>query len=191
MIGKLIELNACAEGLRWAEQFSSLDEAGLNCLRTDWLIWFWAKVLPGENLNKCVRMCAQSVLHLWNAPDVVVRYLSTGSKSLREGVRQATNTAADAAIMDMMAMEGRPEAVARAAAKAVYAAANAAADVVDWEAENVAAYAAARAAANAAAYAAAAKASTDEIKSKMESARTRKYAELANMIRSVQPLVPR
>ena len=163
MIGKLIELNACAEGLRWAEQFSSLDEAWLNCSRTDWMIWFWAKVLPGENLNKCVRMCAQSVLHLWNAPDVVVRYLSTGSKSLREGVRQATNTAADAAIMDMMAMEGRPEAVARAAAKAVYAAANAAA----------------------------AKASTDEIKSKMESARTRKYAELANMIRSVQPLVPR
>ena len=33
-------------------------------------------------LRKFARMCALDVVHLWDAPDVVVRYLKTGDESL-------------------------------------------------------------------------------------------------------------
>jgi len=40
-------------------------------------------------LRKFARMCALDVIHLWDAPDVVVRYLKTGDEALRDAARIA------------------------------------------------------------------------------------------------------
>jgi len=47
--------------------------------------------------QKFARMCALDVIHLWDAPDVVVRYLKTGDESLRDAARIAAWDARDAA----------------------------------------------------------------------------------------------
>ena len=46
-------------------------------------------------LRKFARMCALDVIHLWDAPDVVVRYLKTGDESLRDAARIAAWDARD------------------------------------------------------------------------------------------------
>ena len=48
-------------------------------------------------LRKFARMCALDVIHLWDAPDVVVRYLKTGDESLRDAARIAAWDARSAA----------------------------------------------------------------------------------------------
>ena len=48
-------------------------------------------------LQKFARMCALDVIHLWDAPDVVVRYLKTGDESLRDAARSAAWAARSAA----------------------------------------------------------------------------------------------
>ena len=98
-----------------------------------------ARIDAAELLRKFARQQAMKVLHIWNAPDIVVRYLQTGDESLRAAVYAAVCTAADAAA------DAAAEAAAEAAVYAVYAA---------YAAADTAAYAAARAAENAA-YAAA------------------------------------
>ena len=51
-----------------------------------------------ELLRKFARLCALDVIHLWNAPDIVIRYLKTGDESLRDAARAAArDTARDAA----------------------------------------------------------------------------------------------
>ncbi|MCI0560410.1 MAG: hypothetical protein MN733_18140 [Nitrososphaera sp.] len=47
-------------------------------------------------LRDFARWCALEVIHLWNAPEVVRRYLETGKESLRDAARAAAR-AADAA----------------------------------------------------------------------------------------------
>jgi hypothetical protein len=47
-------------------------------------------------LGQFARMCALDVLHLWDAPDIVVQYLKTGDESIRAAARDASD-AADAA----------------------------------------------------------------------------------------------
>lgn len=37
-----------------------------------------------EILRKFARMCALDVVHLWEAPEIVVRYLKTGDESIRD-----------------------------------------------------------------------------------------------------------
>jgi len=46
-----------------------------------------------EALRKFARMCALDVIHLWDAPDVVVRYLKTGDESIRAAARDAARAA--------------------------------------------------------------------------------------------------
>ena len=48
-------------------------------------------------LRKFARMCALDVIHLWDAPDVVVRYLKTGDEALRDAARIAAWDARSAA----------------------------------------------------------------------------------------------
>ena len=48
-------------------------------------------------LLRFARMCALDVIHLWDAPDVVVRYLKTGDESLRDAARIAAWDARSAA----------------------------------------------------------------------------------------------
>jgi hypothetical protein len=43
-----------------------------------------------ELLRGFIRWCALQVIHLWDAPDVVRRYLETGDESLRAAARYAT-----------------------------------------------------------------------------------------------------
>ena len=54
-----------------------------------------------QTLRHFARLCALDVIHLWEAPDVVVLYLKTGDKSLREASwaasREASRVASDAA----------------------------------------------------------------------------------------------
>ena len=91
-------------------------------------------------LRTFARRCALDVIHLWDAPDVVTRYLKTGDESLRD----AAWAAARAAVRD--AAWAAAWAAARAAAwDAAWAAAWAAA----WDAAWDAAWAAARDAARA------------------------------------------
>ena len=85
-------------------------------------------------LRLFARKCALDVIHLWDAPDVVKRYLETGDESLRAAAWAAAGAAAWAA--------------ARAAA-------GAAAGAVAWDAARAALLAAAWDAARAAAWAAA------------------------------------
>lgn len=50
-----------------------------------------------EVLCDFVRACARDVLHLWDAPDVVVSYLESGYKSLRAAAREEGWNAVEAA----------------------------------------------------------------------------------------------
>ena len=88
-----------------------------------------------ETLRKFARLCALDVIHLWDAPDVVVRYLKTGDESIRAAERAAARDAPTDAARD-----------------AVGAAAWAAAWDAAWDAARDAAWDAARAAARAAAW---------------------------------------
>jgi len=47
-----------------------------------------------EILHHFARLCALDVMHLWEPPDVVVKYLRTGDKSLRAAARAAAWDAA-------------------------------------------------------------------------------------------------
>ena len=51
-------------------------------------------------LRNFARRCAIDVLHLWDAPDIVVRYLNTGDESLRDAALAAAWDAAKAAARD-------------------------------------------------------------------------------------------
>jgi len=91
--------------------------------------------------QKFARMCALDVIHLWDAPDVVVRYLKTGDESIRGAAWSAAWAARDAAW--------------DAARIAAWAAASAIARDVAWDTRDAAmsaAMSAARSAANAAAW---------------------------------------
>jgi hypothetical protein len=106
-------------------------------------------------LRKFARMCALDVLHLWDAPDIVVRYLKTGDESIRAAARDAAWDAARAAdrAADRAAARDAAWDAARAADRA---AARAAARDAAWAAARAAAWDAAWASARDAAWAAAA-----------------------------------
>ena len=88
------------------------------------------------------RWCALQVIHLWDCPEVVRRYLETGDESIRAAARDAARDAAWAASWD-------------AARAASWAAAWAASWDASWDAARAASWAASWAAAWAAARAAA------------------------------------
>jgi len=47
-----------------------------------------------ETLRKFARMCALDVVDIWEAPEVVIRYLKTGDKSMRDDARATALAAA-------------------------------------------------------------------------------------------------
>jgi hypothetical protein len=102
-----------------------------------------------QTLRKFARMCAKDVLHLWNAPPVVIEYLNTGDEALRVVAHDAARTAARAAARAARAAAR----AARAAGDAAWAARAAARDAAwdaAWDAARAATHAAARAAGDAA-----------------------------------------
>ncbi len=72
------------------------------------------------------RKCALDVVHLWDAPGVVVRYLKTGDEDLRAAARAAARDAAGAAARDAAGAAARAAARAAAGAAARAAARDAA-----------------------------------------------------------------
>ena len=54
-----------------------------------------------ETLREFSRKCALDVIHLWNAPDIIVQYLKTGNENLRDAARCAARDAAWAAARDV------------------------------------------------------------------------------------------
>ena len=80
-------------------------------------IWAVTEFLSEEETGQFTRWCALQVVHLWDCPDVVKRYLETGDEGLRDAARTTALAAAWGAAQD----------AARAAAwGAVHAAADAA-----------------------------------------------------------------
>ena len=79
-----------------------------------------------DTLRLFARKCALDVIHLWEAPKIVVRYLETGDESIRDAAWDAAWAARDAAR------------AARDAARDARAAAGAAAWAAAWDAARAA-----------------------------------------------------
>ena len=79
-----------------------------------------------DTLGRFARLCALDVVHLWDAPQIVIDYLNTGDKKIQAGAARAA-WAAEAARAAWDAAEAAAEAAARAAWDAAEAAAEAAA----------------------------------------------------------------
>ncbi len=79
-------------------------------------------------LRNFARRCALDVVHLWDAPDVVKRYLKTGNEQIRAAARDAARESArDAAARDAAWESARDAAARDAAWESAWAAAGAAA----------------------------------------------------------------
>jgi len=111
-----------------------------------------------EILRKFARLCALDVIDLWDAPEIVVRYLKTGDESIRVAARaaasDATRYAASDAARYAVRAAARYAAWAAAWAAARYAARYAASDAAGAAASEAARAAASDAASDAARYAA-------------------------------------
>jgi hypothetical protein len=99
-----------------------------------------------EVLRIFARKCALSVIHLWNAPQIVIDYLNTGDEKLRDAAWTAAG-----AVAWTVAWTAAWTAARTAAWAAARDAARAAAGAAAWTAARTAAWAAAWAAAGAAA----------------------------------------
>ena len=115
-----------------------------------------------ETLRKFARMCALDVIDMWEAPDIVIRYLKTGDKSIRDAAYGATLAAAPGDARDAAmaaALDAAPSAALAAALDATSAAAwssaRAAARAVACDSTCDSAWAAARSSARAVARASA------------------------------------
>jgi hypothetical protein len=90
-----------------------------------------------ELLREYARLCAMSVVHLWDAPSVVKEYLKTGNESIRKAARDAAwaarEVARDAARSAVWAAWAAARDAARDAAWAARAARDAAGDAA-WAA---------------------------------------------------------
>jgi hypothetical protein len=92
-------------------------------------------------LREFARWCALQVLHLWDAPGVVVQYLETGDESLRAAAGDAAEAAAGAAARAAWAAGDAAWAAAWATGDAAWATGDAA-RVATWDAAGAAAWAA-------------------------------------------------
>ena len=124
-----------------------------------------------DMLRTFARQCALDVIHMWDAPQVVRDYLTTGDETLRAAAMAAADAAARAAAMD---------AAMAAAWDAAMDAAMAAADAAARAAAMDAARAAARAAAMAAAWDAARAAAWDAAWDAAMDAQRKRFADMVN-----------
>ena len=77
--------------------------------------------IDGENvLRDFARRCALDVVHLWDAPDVVVRYLKTGDPDLRAAAWAAAWAAARAAARAVQSRRLTSMVIAEAKRQGVY-----------------------------------------------------------------------
>ena len=115
------------------------------------IIW----TLPPEIMQPLmwdfVRYCARSVLHLWDAPDVVKQYLKTGDESLKAASLAASRATLRAASRDA-SWDASRAALWDASRDASRAASWAASGAASWDASRAAVWAASRAASQAASW---------------------------------------
>ena len=74
------------------QRIDSYDKSVAYTRRVGWMLDIT------DVLWQFARMCALDVIHLWDAPDVVVRYLKTGDETLRYAAWYAANIAWYAAL---------------------------------------------------------------------------------------------
>jgi hypothetical protein len=103
-----------------------------------------ARMDATEMLRYFSRMQALSVIHLWDAPDLVIDYLMTGDEGIRAAARAAASAAARRAAAWDAASAAARDAAWAAASAADRAAARDAAWAAAWAAASAAASAAAR-----------------------------------------------
>jgi hypothetical protein len=134
----LIELNACKEAVKWAQD-KTIKEVVEQCHRGDWLLWLAQKVDIGlQPLTLAKGHCANTVRHLMEdesslkAVDTAIAY-GEGKVSIEE-----LNAATDAIAADAIAADAIASAAASAAYAAAYAAASAAADAIAYAAASAA-----------------------------------------------------
>jgi len=60
------------------------------CCQRRKVIWTLPDTVMKPLLSSFARQCALRVIHLWDAPDVVVRYLETGDEQIRAAARDAS-----------------------------------------------------------------------------------------------------
>ena len=125
------EIELCANGLHASKSvFDALSYAPGEIL---WRVELGGEIISGsdkmvatertyidhidatELLKEFSRRCALDVIHLWDAPDVVVRCLKTGDESLRAAARAAAWDAAWAAARDAARAAARAAGDAKAA----------------------------------------------------------------------------
>lgn len=53
-------------------------------------------------LRAFARKCALDVIHLWDAPDIVVQYLKTGDESIRDAARAAAGDKQERRLVSML-----------------------------------------------------------------------------------------
>jgi hypothetical protein len=97
----LIELNACKEGVKWAED-KTIEEVIQECNRGDWLLWLAQKVdIDLKPLMLAKGHCANTVRHLMKdeksikAVDAAIEYGE--GKATQENLYAAAHIAAYAA----------------------------------------------------------------------------------------------
>lgn len=89
----LLPLNPCSEGLTFAKQFSTLQEAWDKCENSSWMWWYLGKHKVSKEISvKYARLCANHVSHLKNYA-AAAAYEAEATTS----ATSAANAAADAA----------------------------------------------------------------------------------------------
>ena len=122
-----------------------IEQSDKGICRSRTILW---KIDATDTLRRFACRCALDVIHLWNAPEVVMRYLKTQDESIRAASLAASladSLAASLAASRAASGEAAREASWEAAREASWAASWAASGEASWAAAGAAAWAASRA----------------------------------------------
>jgi hypothetical protein len=77
----------------------SFEEIAQLDIPIDDIVWVLTELMTEPQQRFFARKCASDVLHQWEAPDIVKKYLETGDESIMEDARSAALSAARSAAM--------------------------------------------------------------------------------------------
>jgi hypothetical protein len=80
----------------WRVELSGDMDVGTDKVAATERTYLWGYD-ASDVLQRFARMCALDVVHLWDAPDIVVEYLKTGDESLRDAAWAAARDTVGAA----------------------------------------------------------------------------------------------
>jgi hypothetical protein len=152
----LEELGSCIEGMEFASEYPTLQDAWTACPRGDWMLWLAKRLgVDLRTLTLAKALCASTVRHLMKDPRSLAAIDAAVDFGRGKIMEQKLKKAAYAAVDAVYAAYAAAVDAAAAAADAAAAAADAAAYAAYAAAVDAAAAAADAAAVDAAAYAAA------------------------------------